>query len=83
MNLVSGVPQVVDMIPPHHMQDPATNNLSSMTRSIGVVNNNQQVIEAKYKSGTSIGNNGNGGGAGLSELKQHFPPLDPKAATND
>ena len=72
------------MIPQHHIQDPANNNLSSLTRSVGIVNNTQQVNDAKYKSGTTIANNNaGGGGAGLSELKQHFPPLDPKAATSD
>lgn len=81
MHLVSGVPQVADMIPTHHIQDPPNNNLSSLTRSVGIVNNNQQANDPKYKSGTSIANNG--GTAGLSELKQHFPPLDPKPATND
>jgi len=40
MHIVSGVPQVADMIPPHHIPDPTNNNLSSLTRSVGIVNNN-------------------------------------------
>jgi hypothetical protein len=35
MHIVSGVPHVVDMVPAQEV----TNNLTSLTRSVGIVNN--------------------------------------------